>query len=72
MEINSRHCYGCMEEKAEEMKWLYCGYISSTAPELVLHLPPGTVLQEIFQFGQALGRVSFGITYLAWVRDLSA
>ena len=30
------------------------------------HLPPGTILQERYQLGKALGAGGFGITYLAW------
>ena len=30
------------------------------------HLPPGSLLQERYQLGRALGEGGFGITYLGW------
>ncbi len=65
------HCHGCMEKKTQNKKCPYCGWVEGTAPESALHLPPGTILQEKYLIGKALGQGGFGITYLAWDMNLN-
>jgi serine/threonine protein kinase len=64
-------CFGCMEEKSAGLACPYCGYEEGSEPESVLHLTPGTILQEKFLLGCALGQGGFGITYLAWDMTLN-
>ncbi len=64
-------CMGCMEEKGPDSICQYCGYKEGTAPESLLHLPPGTKLQDKSLLGRVLGHGGFGITYLAWDTDLN-
>jgi serine/threonine protein kinase len=49
----------------------YCGYEEGAAPESLLHLPAGTVLQGKYLLGRVLGQGGFGITYLAWDMTLN-
>ncbi len=44
----------------------YCGYIEGTATEQALHMKPGSILQERYIVGTALGYGGFGVTYIAW------
>jgi len=60
-----------MKEKGADMICPHCSWVEGTAPESVLHLPPGTVLQEKYLIGKALGQGGFGITYLAWDLNLN-
>ena len=64
-------CLGCMEEKGTAQKCPYCGYEEGSAPESLLHLPPGAVLRNKYLIGRALGQGGFGITYLAWDLNLN-
>ena len=54
-----------MEEKFDELTCPHCGWVVDAAPESLLHLKPGTVLQDKYLIGRALGQGGFGITYLA-------
>ena len=60
-----------MEDKTNEIMCPQCGWVEGNAPESALHLPPGTVLQEKYLIGKALGQGGFGITYLAWDKTLN-
>ncbi len=64
-------CLGCMEDRGSDIICPHCGWVEGTAPESALHLPPGTVLQEKYLIGKALGQGGFGITYLAWDMNLN-
>ena len=64
-------CMSCMEEKTKDTACPHCGWEEGSAPESALHLPPGTVLQEKYLIGRALGQGGFGITYLAWDMNLN-
>jgi serine/threonine protein kinase len=61
----SNICLGCMEEKGPESICQQCGYEAGSEAESLLHLPPGTMLQDKYLVGRVLGQGGFGITYLA-------
>jgi len=63
-------CYGCMENRNASKTCSHCGLPAGTGPESALHLPPGTILQDKYLLGRALGQGGFGITYLAWDLNL--
>jgi len=70
MEIINR-CCGCMREMSFKEQCHYCGWTEVNLPESALHLRPGTVLQDKYLIGRALGQGGFGITYLAWDLNLN-
>ncbi len=59
-----------MEEKGTAKNCLNCGHEEGTAPESLLHLPPGTILKHKYLLGRVLGQGGFGITYLAFDKTL--
>ncbi len=59
-------CLGCMEETSPAPTCDGCGYKKDTAPESLLHLSPGQVLNGKYLLGRVLGHGGFGITYLAY------
>ena len=62
-------CINCMEEKEAVKVCPHCGYDQEAAPESLIHLPPGTILEDKYLLGKALGQGGFGITYIA--RDIT-
>jgi len=60
-----------MEEMGAGNTCPHCGYSEGAALESLLHLPPGTVLQNKYLLGRVLGQGGFGITYLAWDKTLN-
>lgn len=64
-------CMGCMRGKGEKSICPYCSYVEGSAPESALHLLPGTILENKYLIGKALGQGGFGITYLAWDLNLN-
>jgi len=60
-----------MEEMGAGNTCPHCGYGEGASPESLLHLPPGTVLQNKYLLGRVLGQGGFGITYLAWDTTLN-
>jgi serine/threonine protein kinase len=69
--ICNNRCKYCFIEKVYQGNCLNCGYAEDANPESALHLPPGTILQDKYLIGKALGQGGFGITYLAWDLDLN-
>ncbi len=61
-----RYCYNCMKPLSSE-KCLACGYTFKVPP--THHLMQGTVLNNRYLIGNAIGEGGFGITYIG--RDLN-
>ena len=67
--MENNRCPGCMELKSGGAVCEHCGFDESrqNAPH---QLQIGTVLQDKYLVGRALGQGGFGITYLGWNRYL--
>ena len=67
--MENNRCPGCMEIKSGGAVCEHCGFDESrqNAPH---QLQIGTVLQDKYLVGRALGQGGFGITYLGWNRYL--
>lgn len=63
---HASRCAGCMAEKGERAVCPHCGYDEDAAPTSPLYLPPGTLLNQRYWVGRALGEGGFGLTYLGW------
>ena len=60
-------CFGCMRPlEFPDAPCPHCGYDGRATPFDRNHLPPGTVLQNRYVLGRALGLGSFGNTYIGW------
>jgi len=59
-------CMGCMAPAAGGLFCPQCGWKYAAPAASILHLGPGTVLQNTYVVGRALGQGGFGITYLGW------
>jgi len=64
-------CFMCMSESFNSEHCPHCGNYNDPTPESSLHLPPGTILENKYLIGKALGQGGFGITYLAWDQKLN-
>lgn len=63
----NRLCMGCMKEYDDRFEICpHCGYAFGTPPKQSYHIPPGSVLQQRYIVGVALGFGGFGITYIGW------
>ncbi|MGN0158201.1 MAG: PASTA domain-containing protein [Brotaphodocola sp.] len=63
----NRLCMGCMKEYDDRFEVCpHCGYAFGTPPKQSYHIPPGSVLQQRYIVGVALGFGGFGITYIGW------
>ena len=49
----------------------HCGYDPNEIVDTAVYLKPGTVLNDKYLVGRALGYGGFGITYVGWDRNLS-
>lgn len=65
-------CFGCMREKQEnDGPCPYCGYDIKAPQESTMYINPGTLLNNRYVIGKALGQGGFGITYIAWDATLN-
>ncbi len=66
-------CYGCMQQIGNGHTGLcpHCGYDPNEIVDTAVYLKPGTVLNDKYLVGRALGYGGFGITYVGWDRNLS-
>ena len=66
-----QRCFGCMKEFGKEYDICpHCGYAVNTLPVTKSHLAPGVVLGQRYILGKVLGCGGFGITYIAWDKNL--
>lgn len=63
--MDKQRCMGCMHSKSDNPICGHCGYDARTR-NLPHQLKPGTVLQNQYIVGRALGQGGFGITYMGW------
>ncbi len=65
-----KRCFGCFQLIGDQPICPYCNY-DSRLERSALFLPPGHLLDDQFVVGRVLGEPGgFGITYLAWDRNL--
>lgn len=67
--MEHKRCFGCMQIHSQSPVCEHCGY-NENVPNLPHQLPTGTLLQDRYLIGKALGQGGFGITYLGWDMDL--
>ena len=64
-------CLNCMQEfDGNYSVCPHCGYISGSPAKEPFQLPPGTMLQNRYLVGTAVGVGGFGITYIAYDTQL--
>lgn len=64
---NKKLCMGCMKfYKSEYDVCPHCGYAEDTPFNELLHIEPGTLLQNRYIIGRSIGYGGFGVTYIAW------
>lgn len=62
-----KRCLGCMEEYNNDFSVCpHCGFVEGTQPEEAIHILPGTILNNRFVVGRAIGFGGFGVTYIGW------
>ena len=69
--MGSQLCLNCFRIKGNYAVCPHCGYIEGMPQKSVFQLKPGTILQERYIIGEALGYGGFGITYRAYDTVLS-
>ena len=64
-------CLNCMEIYEKEYEVCpFCGYIHGAKAIKDSHLQPGTLINERYVVGTAIGQGGFGITYKGWDKKL--
>ena len=64
-------CLNCMELYEKEYEVCpFCGYIHGAKAIKDSHLQPGTLINERYVVGTAIGQGGFGITYKGWDKNL--
>ncbi|MCR4599313.1 MAG: PASTA domain-containing protein [Acetatifactor sp.] len=64
-------CMGCMESYDDEYSVCpHCGYAENSEPEEANQLRPGTILDNKYVVGKAIGHGAFGVTYLGYDAEL--
>ena len=58
------YCYSCMNELKEGTDYCYHCAKKSTPDNIPHHHAPGTILENKYLVGNALGEGGFGITYI--------
>lgn len=62
-----KRCMYCMMQYDDNLTVCpECGYDEHTLPEVSYYLKPGTVLNDRYLLGEAIGCGGFGITYIGW------
>lgn len=69
--MSNRLCLNCFQIKGDFLVCPYCGYIDDMPPKALFQLKPGTILENRYIIGEALGYGGFGITYKAYDTVLS-
>ena len=64
------YCYNCMNELKEGTDYCYHCTKKSTPDNIPHHLAPGTILENKYLVGNALGEGGFGITYIGYDLNL--
>lgn len=64
-------CLNCFNIKNNYEVCPYCGYAEGAPPKELFQLKPGTILQNRYIIGEAIGYGGFGITYKAYDTTLS-
>ena len=64
------YCYSCMNELKEGTDYCYHCAKKSTPDNIPHHLAPGTILENKYLVGNALGEGGFGITYIGYDLNL--
>lgn len=60
-------CLGCMKDYSGETHVCpHCGYVENTLPKEAFFLYPGTLVNNRYTIGKAIGNGGFGVTYIAW------
>src|SRR2546427_480764 len=67
----SRLCAGCMEDSGGAAVCPHGGWRRDSEQESLQYLRPGTVLQDQYVIGRALGQAGSSVTYLAWDQTLN-
>lgn len=66
----SEYCMNCFSVKGQYEVCPYCGYVEGTPQKQPHFLTPGTILNNRFIVGMAIGAGGFGITYKCWDNSL--